>query len=323
VTIHFPDLSHFKTPSLDGAVALITKATQGTSFVDATYAPYKADAGRRGIPFAGYHWVDTSDLGAQAALAWRVMGGVPCMWDAEAAGATVPRLLDLTKRFRALGGNPRMVYLPHWWWQDHLGSPDLRPLHDAGLALVSSAYPRSGYTEQGVGWLPYGGVYPAIWQYTDAHPFNGQAVDFNAYKGTVEDLRVLWGLSSYAPPHYEEDTVRPMLVRFADAVDPAQVWYCDGQWRRKVLDAWWGGGHGPITNAQVHQEALLGLLATGPAGDGKPGHWDSTGTVFVSAGDHDVWGIDVATLQGGSGGGPTHEQLVAAAEEGANLAEDS
>jgi len=216
MTIHFPDLSHYKTPSLDGAVALITKATQGTAFVDATYAPYKRDADARGIPFAGYHWVDTSDLGAQAALAWRVMGGVP--------------------------------YLPRWWWQDHLGSPDLRPLRDAGLALVSSVYPKSGYTEQGVGWLPYGGVYPEIWQYTDAHPFNGQLVDFNAYRGTVEQLRQLLGLSSLAP---EDD----MLIRVNETgaiwtVDPARTWrrYVDGP---EFKQAWAGQGYTSVPQAQV------------------------------------------------------------------------
>jgi len=291
MTIHFPDLSHFKTPPLDGAVALITKATQGTSFVDATYAPYKADAGRQGIPFAGYHWVDTSDLGAQAALAWRVMGGVPCMWDAEANGATVPRLLDLTDRFRALGGNPRMVYLPHWWWQDHLGSPDLRPLHDAGLALVSSAYPRSGYTEQGVGWLPYGGVYPAIWQYTDAHPFNGQAVDFNAFKGTVDDLRVLWGLSTSegyvgtSEWHTGEES-----GAFLTQGNPGYA----KQQRDTALAFTWEAAHEAMTASKAALAKCDEILAA------------------------------IAALGGGgAGGGLTFDQAVEAARQGAEKAEDS
>ncbi len=196
MTIKFPDLSHYKVVSLDGAVALITKGTQGAYNVDPTYAPYRADATRRGIPFCGYHWVDTSDLGLQAANAWRVMGSTPVMWDAEATGVTVPRLLDITAKFRALGGKPRLCYLPRWWWRDHMGSPDLRPLAAAGLSLVSSAYPSTGYTEDGVGWQPYGGVTPVIWQFTDAYPFNGQRVDFNAYKGTVEQLRALFNGST-------------------------------------------------------------------------------------------------------------------------------
>lgn len=193
MTIHFPDLSHHKQVPLDGAVALITKATQGTGYIDYTYARYRDDAHARGIPFAGFHWVDISDLASQAANAFRVMGATPCMWDAEAAGVTVPRLVELTKRYRAIGGNPRLVYLPHWWWRDHLGSPDLTPLADLGLALVSSAYPAGGYTgDNGIGWTPYGGVAPQIWQWSDAHQFNGQLVDFNAYKGTVEQLWALF-----------------------------------------------------------------------------------------------------------------------------------
>ncbi len=192
MTIQFPDLSHYKPVSLDGAVALITKGTQGAYNVDPTFAPFRADAIRRGIPFCGYHWIDTSDLALQAANAWRVMGSTPVMWDAEAAGVTVPRLLDITAKFRALGGKPRLCYLPRWWWRDHMGSPDLRPLAAAGLSLVSSAYPSSGYSEDGIGWEPYGGVSPVIWQFTDAKPFNGQRVDFNAYRGTVEQLRALF-----------------------------------------------------------------------------------------------------------------------------------
>jgi len=310
VTIHFPDLSHHKQVSLDGAVALITKATEGTSFVDPSYAGYKADAAKRGIPFCAFHWLHAADVAGQAKHCFSVVGpGVPLMIDDEdpTDGLSLGRTLAFVQAYRALGGLVTLEYLPRWFWSNH-GSPDLRPLAKAGLALVSSAYPRSGYTEQGVGWLPYGGVYPAIWQWSDAHPFNGQAVDFNAFKGTVEDLRVLWGLSSYAPPHHEEDTVRPMLVRFADATDPAQVWYCDGQWRRKVLGAWWGNGTGPITNVQVHQAGLLGNLVTGPKGNGQPGQWDSTGTIFCSAGDHDVWGLDIAAL-GGGGTGATVDQI--------------
>ena len=315
MTIHFPDLSHYVTPPLDGAVALITKATQSTAYVDPTYAAYKADAERRGIPFCGYHWVDTTDLGLQAAHAVKVMGATPCMWDAEAAGATVPRLAELTRRYRSMGGNPRLVYLPRWFWRDHLGSPSLKPLLDEGLALVSSAYPSTGYTENGIGWQPYGGMVPTIWQWSDNAPFNGAHVDMNAYKGTVDELRVVFGLAPPLAPPTKEDDVKQILVRFVDAADPAQIWKCDGQFRRMVLAEWWGGGSGPVTNVQAHQEVLLGNLATGPAGDGTAGHWDKTGTVFSSHGNPDVWGIDVATLQGGDGIGP-HTHPIPAADTG-------
>lgn len=195
--IQFPDISHYQAGlSLKGAPAVFAKATQGSTYRDPAYAGFKAQAKAFGIPFAAYHWPDASDLAAQARNAFAVIGSsTAVMWDAEAAGATVPRLLELTTRFRALGGNPRLVYLPHWWWQQ-IGSPDLRPLAAAGLSLVSSSYPSAGYTAAGPGWAAYGGVAPLIWQYSDKQAFGGQRVDFNAYKGTAAQLAALLGGST-------------------------------------------------------------------------------------------------------------------------------
>lgn len=230
MTIHFPDLSHHKITSLAGAVALITKATQGQSFVDPSYAEYRYEAMARRIPFAGFHWVDDSDLAGQARNAYRVMGNTPCMWDAEAAGATVPRLVELTHRYRALGGNPTLVYLPEWWWRDHLGSPDLRPLKAAGLSLVSSRYPAGGYTETGPGWRAYGNVTPVIWQWTNAQPFNGLRVDFNAFKGSVTELAALFA------------GVPPSIIESEATMFTAQVqgntacWLSDGFKYRVIVD---------------------------------------------------------------------------------------
>ena len=102
------------------------------------------------------------------------------------------RIVDLTTRYRALGGVVHLCYLPHWWWV-RLGSPDLSPLTGAGLALISSNYPAGGYSDTGPGWTAYGGVSPAAWQYSDAQLFNGQRVDFNAYRGTVDQL---WALTT-------------------------------------------------------------------------------------------------------------------------------
>jgi len=287
MTIFFPDLSHYKAPSLNGAVALITKATQGTSFVDSTYAGFRQEASKLGIPFAGYHWIDTSDLGAQAANAFRAMDSIPCMWDAEAAGATIPRLVDLTKRYRALGGNPRMVYLPHWWWQDHLGSPSLQPLADLGLVLVSSAYPAAGYSDTGVGWNSYGGMSPTIWQYTDAQLFNGVSVDFNAFKGTVDQLRTLWGLykpeDDMASEWHEGDESGAFLTQG----NPGYA----GPQRDTALAFSWEAAHEAMVAAKAALAKCDEILA--------------------------------ALGQGGGGSGLTFEQTVEASRQGAQLAEDS
>jgi hypothetical protein len=226
VTIFFPDVSHYNAgANLTGAAALIAKATQGVSSVDPTFAAFRAQAAGLGIPFVAYHWVDDSDPLGQAQHAYSVAGAVPMMWDAEAVGADVARLVEMTHRYRALGGNPRLVYLPHWWWVD-LGSPDLRPLTAAGLALVSSDYPAAGYSDTGPGWAPYGQVGPVIWQYTDS------PIDHNAYRGTVDQLRALLGLTT--PPG-----ANMRVISVADGPQASFCFLCwvgpDGVLRRRSV----------------------------------------------------------------------------------------
>lgn len=192
MTIHFPDVSHHNgTLRLTGALAIIAKATQGEGYRDPTFEWYENRARTLDVPFVAYHWVDTDPIADQAANARVVAGNTPLMWDAEAEGVTVSRLVALTNALRAVGGNPRLVYLPHWWWE-RIGSPDLRPLAAAGLALVSSNYPTDGYTENGPGWTPYGGLTPTIWQYTSTGRLPGTVGalgDMNAYRGTIAELR--------------------------------------------------------------------------------------------------------------------------------------
>ena len=80
--------------------------------------------------------------------------------------------LGFIDAYRGLGGIVNLVYFPRWYW-GQIGSPSLSGLASRKCALWSSAY--TGYTDDGhgTGWMPYGGLTPAIWQYTDAHAFNG------------------------------------------------------------------------------------------------------------------------------------------------------
>lgn len=141
------------------------------------------------------------------------------------------------------------------------------------------------------------------------------------------DLRLAFGGTTHTDPgpnfpwdyfmnllQQEGTPMTQMLVRFFDdPTEPNQVWLCDGQFRRRVPLEWVitpgtnpSAPNGPISNESVHRVDLLGLLGN----DGK---------VFaaqVGAGK-DVWGIDIATLQGGGGGapaGPVDLSAVAVAE---------
>ncbi len=229
MTVEFPDISHYQAGlSLAGAVAVIAKATQGVSYVDPSYGGFKAQAAALKIPFSGYHWIDGSDPAAQARWYHDHAAGAPCMWDAEADGATVSRILAATAALKALGGHAWGAYLPHWWWQGHIGSPDLRPLEAAGLVLVSSNYTST----PGAGWVPYGGVTPTVWQYTDAQLFNGQHCDFNRYQGTAAELAALFAGTT---PSSTEDEM-PKFVRVSDGSTPGAVWSTNGVQRYHIPD---------------------------------------------------------------------------------------
>ncbi len=190
-TTFFPDVSNYQAGlSLAGASAVIIKATQGTTYRDPYYQGFKAQAMSLGIPYAAYHWLDSSDAGAQARFAFSVVGAsVPLMIDDEQGVINVNHTLAFINAYRAAGGKVTLEYAPQWVWAAS-GRPNLKPIADAGLAFVSSNY--TAYSDTGPGWAPYGGITPTIWQYTDSQLFNGYRVDFNAFKGTVDQLRVVF-----------------------------------------------------------------------------------------------------------------------------------
>lgn len=189
MTIYYPDIASYQAGiDLKGALAVCAKATEGTTYTNPFYGEFKANAGKHSTFFFAYHFLHHGNPAAQAEYCRKFVGGTPLMIDAEPTGNSRPTLYDIYRFadvFRNLGGVVWLVYLPRWYWaQSPLNSSSLRPLSQRGLLLVSSAY--TGYTDAdtGVGWQPYGGMTPTIWQYTDALSFNGYNVDFNAFRGT-------------------------------------------------------------------------------------------------------------------------------------------
>jgi len=210
VTLAFPDVSNHNgaMPLEAGTVACLAKASEGTTYRDPYYGHFKAEAARVGALFGAYHFLREGDGAAQADFCFGIVGpGVPTMIDFEperdpVTGALISRpsvadAVAFRDRFRARGGLVRLNYLPRWYWatpvsEGGLGAPSLAPLAD--LALVSSNY--TAYSDTGPGWESYGGLSPQIWQWTDALPYSGQRVDFNAYRGTLAQLRALLGLAT-------------------------------------------------------------------------------------------------------------------------------
>ena len=192
MTIFFPDVSSYQAGLRiqPGTVAVCAKASEGTTFRDPSYADFKAQSARQGAFFFAYHWLHRGNAEGQANFCHGIVRNTPVMIDWE--GGDVPTMNDCVTFATALrrrGGTCTLVYLPHWYWDGQLHRPSLMPLARAGLSLVSSNY--TTYTDNGPGWTPYGGMTPAIWQYTDSFRYGGKRIDFNAYRGTRQQLAAL------------------------------------------------------------------------------------------------------------------------------------
>jgi peptidoglycan hydrolase-like protein with peptidoglycan-binding domain len=202
MTIHFPDISSYQAGiSLKGAPAVAVKVTEGTGYANPDYGPAKGRAASAGAFFFAYHFLSAGNGSGQAAYCFSKNGTIPLMLDFEPSGSR-PSLNDAVAfldAYKARGGICKMTYLPNWYWQQ-IGRPSLAPLSSRGHTLVSSNY--TSYTDaaSGAGWQPYGGMTPGVWQYTDRKLFNGRAVDFNAYRGTIAQFRVMAGSGVTPPP---------------------------------------------------------------------------------------------------------------------------
>lgn len=209
MTIFFPDVSVYNQgdPVLPGTVVVVARATLGSSYADPAYENFKAQANAVGAFFVAYHWLNHNGWVGQAEWAYQRVGpDTPLMLDCEdmpgntgyAGALTVNDILGFVTAYRQLGGICNLVYLPHWYWQGHMGGPDLTPLVKAGLHLVASEY----RTYDDKKWpTAYGSMNVEEWQYTDNMPYGWAHVDFNAYQGTVDQFkRLAMGESTMSQP---------------------------------------------------------------------------------------------------------------------------
>lgn len=275
MTLHYPDVSGFQAGiSFAGTPVAMVKATEGTTYVNPDYAAAEGRALAAKAFLCAYHFLHAGSAAAQADHAHAVAGSVPLMLDMEEEGTSQPGVADAVAfidRFRALGGRCFLLYLPHWYWQ-RIGSPSLQPLIDRGMLLVSSEY--TAYSDAGPGWSAYGGMTPAIWQWTDSATFNGvRPVDMNAFRGTFAEFIEIVTTGKKAPvqqpPQYPVPAavtvaVRPMVTITWEPGTPLSP-----HWRGQVhADA--GGKPG---------EVIAQLVVTSP-------HWTvalpHAGTFWVS-----------------------------------------
>lgn len=186
----------------EGIEFFILKATEGSGFTDSRFKENLAKVRKTGKLVAAYHYQRAGiSAVAQVAQIKRVVPrDVPVILDVEANSGHVSLTRDILARLRAAGYRSPLLYLPRWYWQQ-IGSPSL-----AGLPpLWSSRYPdnriddiRGEYADvPSHYWDGYGGLRVAVLQFTSSARVAGRSpIDGNAYRGSLAQLRVLFGASS-------------------------------------------------------------------------------------------------------------------------------
>ena len=180
----------------------IIKATEGTSYAYTGW--YRANAPRvvsAGLTLGAYHFLRTSDPGAQARYFVDTVGdfkNVIAVVDVEtAANGSKPQIhhvRSFADSFHALvPGHPLLVYTGRWYWVGHMGDPhgaDIGPLWHSEYETTQAE------VNDGPEGANYGGWNGAtIWQWTSSGSCPGVAgrCDLNIFYGTHDDLAVLAG----------------------------------------------------------------------------------------------------------------------------------
>lgn len=194
----------------EGFAFVLAKATEGTDYVNPVYAEQRDGARAAGLLFGAYHYVREGDAAAQARHYASVEPDrtIPVMLDVELGSGGVDLTRAVTDELTALGYRVQLLYLPRWYWDGHLGCPDLSGLpllmasrYIDGSGVASALYPG----RESAGWEPYGGNRVAVLQFSDKGLVAGFSLDVDAFEGTRAELEALFSTQEDDLPYSPED----------------------------------------------------------------------------------------------------------------------
>ncbi len=193
----------------EGFSFVLAKATEGSDYTNPAYYEQRDGARAAGLLFGAYIYVREGDPGAQAHYYASVEPdrGIPVMLDVEIGSGNPDLAGAVASELTALGYRVNLTYLPRWYWDTHLGRPDLSGLaplmasrYVNGSDVASALYP--GDTSPG--WEPYGGNHVAILQFSDKGRVAGFSLDVDAFRGTRLELESLFSSRENDMPYTPE-----------------------------------------------------------------------------------------------------------------------
>jgi lysozyme len=216
----FPDFAKVKAA---GVIAMIHKATEGTSYVDPNRAKNVVNAMNAGIACCTYHWIKPGDARPQIAHFLKTIDPVPgerMVIDYEEDGC---KLADLKQAVQALLDDPRGLKITIY--SGHLLKEQLGSTRDDFLAEHTDLW-LAQYTTGTPTWPS--ATYPqwTLWQYSETGTIDGitgSAVDLNRFNGSDAEL-LAWIKPDSAQPQPEpKPEPEPALPVHLNVSAPAGV----------------------------------------------------------------------------------------------------
>jgi lysozyme len=204
----FPDFAKVKA---EGVIAMIHKATEGTTYEDPNRAKNCANAIKAGIAVCTYHWLNPGNAADQMAFFLQTVDPQPgerVVIDYEENGCTIN---DLHEAIDALLADPRDLRITVY--SGHLLKEQLNGEYDEMLAQYTDLW-LAQYTSGEPSWSE--GTYPSwtLWQYSESGQMDGidgSTVDLNKFNGSDEQL-LEWIGSSTPEPVPPEPTTSEVLI---------------------------------------------------------------------------------------------------------------
>ncbi len=182
---NFPDFAQVKAA---GVIAMIHKATEGSSYVDPNRAENISNAVKAGIKCCTYHWLKPGNATDQMRFYLKTVDpveGERMVIDYEEDGCTID---DLHEAVDVLLTDPRGLQVTVY--SGHLLKEQLGNNYDAVLANNTDLW-LAQYTTGTPTWTQ--ATYPrwTLWQYSESGTvdgIDGSLVDLNRFDGTDDEL---------------------------------------------------------------------------------------------------------------------------------------